>query len=69
LPYLDFDLDLFRRNLTQVNPRVTTIEVSARTGSGLDQWCSWVSTQAARPANQPSHAPDAMVAAEVGDRD
>ncbi len=38
LPYLDFDLDLFRRNLAQVNPGATVIEVSARTGEGLDAW-------------------------------
>jgi hydrogenase nickel incorporation protein HypB len=47
LPYLDFDLDLFHHNLIQVNPGVATMEVSARTGSGLDQWCAWVSAQAA----------------------
>jgi hydrogenase nickel incorporation protein HypB len=46
LPYLDFDLDLFRRNLTAVNPRVTVLEVSARTGAGVDAWCDWLVAQA-----------------------
>jgi hydrogenase nickel incorporation protein HypB len=41
-PHLDFDLDLFRRNLFRVNPGVRTIEVSARTGAGVPQWCDWV---------------------------
>jgi hydrogenase nickel incorporation protein HypB len=42
LPHLDFDLDLFHRNLRAVNPTVETIEVSARTGVGVEQWCAWV---------------------------
>jgi hydrogenase nickel incorporation protein HypB len=46
LPYLDFDLDLFRRNLAAVNPGVTVLEVSARTGAGVDAWCAWLQAQA-----------------------
>ena len=42
LPYLDFDLELFRRNVAQVNPEATLIEVSARTGEGLDAWHEWL---------------------------
>ncbi len=42
LPYLDFDLALFRRNLAAVNPSVTVLEVSARTGEGVDAWCDWL---------------------------
>ena len=42
LPHLDFDLDLFLRNLNAVNPRATVIQVSARTGEGTDAWCSWL---------------------------
>jgi hydrogenase nickel incorporation protein HypB len=41
-PHLDFDLDLFRRNLSAVNPGVRTIEASARTGVGVPEWCEWV---------------------------
>lgn len=47
-PHLDFDLDLFQRNLSAVNPGVLTIELSARTGEGVSQWCDWLSTRAAR---------------------
>src|ERR1700753_465830 len=39
LPHLDFDLGLFRANLTAVNPRAGTLELSARTGAGVDDWC------------------------------
>ena len=42
LPHLDFDLDLFRRNVAQVNPAATMIEVSARTGEGLADWHAWL---------------------------
>jgi hydrogenase nickel incorporation protein HypB len=42
LPHLDFDLGLFRENLRQINPHVATIEVSARTGDGVDEWCRWI---------------------------
>ena len=42
LPHLDVDLDLFRRNLAAVNPTATVIEVSARTGEGLEEWHRWL---------------------------
>jgi hydrogenase nickel incorporation protein HypB len=42
LPYLDFDLDLFRSNLKDVNPTATVIELSARTGEGIEEWLEWL---------------------------
>ena len=42
LPHLDFDLDSFRSNLRAVNPGARTIEMSARTGVGVDTWCDWL---------------------------
>ena len=42
LPHLDFDLPLFLRNLGQVNPQARVIEISARTGEGLDEWHAWL---------------------------
>jgi hydrogenase nickel incorporation protein HypB len=47
LPYLDFDLDLFLANLKAVNPAATVIRVSARTGEGVSDWCSWLLGQVA----------------------
>ncbi len=47
LPYLDFDLDKFLTNLTAINPHATVIQVSARTGEGLDTWCAWLLGQLA----------------------
>jgi hydrogenase nickel incorporation protein HypB len=48
-PHLDFDMDLFRRNLAAVNPAATVIELSARTGAGVEAWLAWVSGDAPRP--------------------
>jgi hydrogenase nickel incorporation protein HypB len=45
LAHLDFDLALFLRNLDAVNPGVARILMSARTGQGIDEWCSWLTTR------------------------
>jgi hydrogenase nickel incorporation protein HypB len=42
LPHLDFDLDTFLSNLHSVNPWAHVIQASARTGAGIDEWCSWL---------------------------
>jgi hydrogenase nickel incorporation protein HypB len=42
IPHLDYDLTAFYRNLAAVNPGVTVIETSARTGLGIDLWCEWL---------------------------
>ena len=42
LPHLDFDLDTFLSNLKSVNPSAQVIQTSARTGAGVDDWCSWL---------------------------
>jgi hydrogenase nickel incorporation protein HypB len=42
LPHLDFDLDTFLSNLKSVNPSAQVIQASARTGAGVDEWCSWL---------------------------
>lgn len=42
LPYLDFDLSLFLGNLKAVNPEARVIQASARTGEGVNDWCSWL---------------------------
>ncbi len=42
LPHLDVDLDLFLENLRKVNPKAVTVQMSARTGLGVDAWCDWL---------------------------
>ena len=41
-PHLDVDLDQIEANVRQINPDVTVIPVSAKTGAGLDIWFDWV---------------------------
>lgn len=41
-PYLDFDMELFRSNLTAVNPLARVFELSARTGDGVEAWTNWL---------------------------
>ena len=42
LPHLDFDLGLFRDNLSKINPDAKVFEVSAKSGEGLDEWIAWL---------------------------
>ena len=42
LPHLDFDIDLFLSNVEAVNPGVTILKTSARTGEGVDEVVAWL---------------------------
>jgi hydrogenase nickel incorporation protein HypB len=42
VPHLDVDLAKVHDALARVMPRPRAIEVSARTGKGLDQWIAWL---------------------------
>ena len=42
LPHLDFDLDRFLYNLDAIHPDVERMQVSARTGDGIDEWREWL---------------------------
>jgi hydrogenase nickel incorporation protein HypB len=45
LPYVEFNMDYFRRGVKILNPGVTTFPLSCRTGEGLETWLDWVSEQ------------------------
>ena len=47
LEHLDFDLERFLGYLDAVNPGVERILASARTGQGVDDWCSWLKKRGA----------------------
>ncbi len=49
LPYLDFDVQQCIRYARRVNPRITILELSAKTGQGMDAWLQWL--QAGRTLN------------------
>jgi hydrogenase nickel incorporation protein HypB len=42
LPYLDFDVGAFLRDLGRVRPRPTVLPVSARSGEGMPAWYEWL---------------------------
>lgn len=41
-PYLDVELCRIEANIHQINPHVTVIPVSAKTGDGLASWFAWI---------------------------
>lgn len=47
MPYFDFDLDKCREYVKKLNPNITIIPISARTGEGIDEWVNWLRTQVA----------------------
>ena len=42
LPYLDFDMDYFKRGVEMLNPGLTTFAVSCKTGEGIPAWLEWL---------------------------
>jgi hydrogenase nickel incorporation protein HypB len=42
LPYLDFDVDIFRELVHGLNPAAPVIYLSAKSGEGMDAWIAWV---------------------------
>jgi hydrogenase nickel incorporation protein HypB len=42
LNHLDIDLQLLLKNSRKVNPDLKSIQLSARTGEGIDEWAQWI---------------------------
>ena len=42
LPYVDFDLDVFKEYAKRINHHLEFITLSARTGEGFEQWLRWL---------------------------
>ena len=45
LEYVDFDVETVKKNALQINPNLKFYETSCKTGSGLDEWLSWLENQ------------------------
>ena len=45
MPYFDFDLEACKKYVRRLNPNITIIPISARTGEGIDQWADWLRTE------------------------
>jgi hydrogenase nickel incorporation protein HypB len=50
LPHLSFDTAACKEFARRVNPGITIIEVSARSGAGLDSWYGWLDRRIAETA-------------------
>ncbi|NVM24820.1 MAG: hydrogenase nickel incorporation protein HypB [Desulfobacterales bacterium] len=48
LPYLNFDMERFQSDALKVNPRLTVMAISCKTGEGLDTWFSWIEERAGK---------------------
>ncbi len=42
LAYVDFDMKKVRENALAINPKLEIIELSCKTGEGLEQWIDWI---------------------------
>lgn len=42
LPYVDFDVERCITYATQVNPRIKVLQLSAKSGAGMDSWIQWI---------------------------
>ena len=52
LPYIDFDLQAYRRLLLALNPDVALFPVSCTTGKGIAEWTDWLFQELARHREQ-----------------
>lgn len=44
LPYLDFDIDKCIDYINRINPKAKVLQLSAKTGEGMDTWYAWIDT-------------------------
>lgn len=52
LPHVDFDRDAAISYAREVNPEISVIELSARSGEGMAQWYAWLRHAAAEVSHQ-----------------
>lgn len=42
LPHLEYDMALCRKNIRLINPRIKILELSAKTGKGMEEWLRYI---------------------------
>ena len=45
LPYVNFDMEMFRRDVRSLNPKSPIVELNLMSGTGIDEWLSFISTK------------------------
>jgi hydrogenase accessory protein HypB len=44
-PYVEYNMDYFRKGVEMLNPGLITFPLSCRTGEGVDAWVNWLKDQ------------------------
>ena len=47
LPYVDFDMDYFKKGIEMLNPNINIFSVSSKTGEGMHHWLEWIKSKLA----------------------
>ena len=50
-PYVDFDLDLARKNALKIESNLAVMALSAKTGEGMEAWFDWFESNAKKHSN------------------
>lgn len=45
LPYVEFNMEYFQRGVSTLNPGLITFQVSCKTGEGISDWITWLTSQ------------------------
>ena len=45
MDYFDFDMEACEERVKKLNPNITIIPISAKTGEGIDKWADWLRTE------------------------
>ncbi|WP_304223288.1 hydrogenase nickel incorporation protein HypB [Gracilinema caldarium] len=45
LPLFDFNLERFRKHITELNPKAQIFPISAKTGEGVESWVTWLTNE------------------------
>lgn len=48
LGYFDFDIEAVKERATKLNPNIKIIQISAKTGEGISEWCKWLEEEVAK---------------------
>jgi hydrogenase nickel incorporation protein HypB len=61
LPHLDYDLDRVIENARRVNPAIEVLQVSARSGAGMQPWLDWLASALAAARGRRAASDDASL--------
>jgi hydrogenase nickel incorporation protein HypB len=67
LPYVDFNADKAIENALAINPNLTCIRVSSKTGDGMENWINWIEGEAAKVSATRAAGPSAVASLDHHD--